>query len=80
MDGVRDGWALIPENDPNGGIGAKVMDVPFWMLWERGIPRVGKEEDRHVEVGAEGAAVHEPRPEACGVSAKCNINCLGRWR
>lgn len=64
---VGDGDVVVDE-EADGGVGAEVVDVPFWVLWVGDVARVREEEDRVVVVCAEGDVVHIP---------EVDIGCVG---
>lgn len=63
----------VADDEPDGGVAAKVVDGPLWGEGVGGVSRGGEEEDGGVEVGAEGDVVHVPEIEAGGVRAEGNV-------
>lgn len=59
MDGMRE-EAWVGDVDPNGGVGAKVVNVPLGFSWVGVISCFGEEKDGLVVICSEGDTVHGP--------------------
>ena len=69
------GWCWVVDDDPDGGVGAEVLDVPFGLVGE--VSLVGEEEDGVVEVCAKGLIVDCPEEGAGAVDLEVYVEVAG---
>ena len=80
MPGVRCG-AEIGDYNADGGVGAKVVDVPFWVRRVGDIAGFGEKEDRIVVIASEGGVIDRPDDVTCGVYGNVDGEVEGcAWR
>jgi len=70
----------VVDHEANCGVGAGVVDVPFWVLEVGGVSCLGEEEKRGIVVGPERRFINGPQEVACfvyfGVDVK-RYSCSG---
>lgn len=67
----------VIDNNPNGGIGAEIVDIPFGIGGEGVIAGSGQKEDGVVVVCAEGDIVHGPKPVTRLILADVDVDFFG---
>jgi hypothetical protein len=66
--------------DPDAGVGAKVVDIPFRTIGVRIVAKIREEKDRLIVVCSEGAIIHRPDPMQGGILPELDVDVLSYRR
>ena len=69
-------WSGVVNEDADGGIGSKIVDVPLWVVRVRDVASIGEKKDWPVVVPTERLTVHGPDEVASGVWPERDVDLL----